>query len=220
MTECPDFISFKDNDYLIFSSILGKGKNSIVYSAQGKLDWKVFQFNVEKIHRLDSGDDFYAPQSLIKNGEHILIPWLRSVDHVNYLDRTGHVWNGIMGIPRKLLDKDGYLSQVPVGKIIKIDAPVDQNIENGLYKLNFGFPKDKKLVLHGVNGNISIEKSDEDFLISIDGPVFEKKINWNSKVFCLTFVIDNSTLELFSKHDSLSIVTFIGGIYRLTWEEK
>ena len=82
------------------------------------------------------------------------------------------------------------------------------------------YVKDKKLVLHGVNGNISIEKSDEDFLISIDGPVFEKKINWNSKVFCLTFVIDNSTLELFSKHDSLSIVTFIGGIYRLTWEEK
>ncbi|WP_297583823.1 glycoside hydrolase family 32 protein [uncultured Lactobacillus sp.] len=220
MTECPDLIAFKDNDYLIFSSILGKGKNSIVYSAQGKLDWKEFQFNVEKIHRLDSGDDFYAPQSLIKNGEHILIPWLRSVDHVNYLDRTGHAWNGIMGIPRKLLDNDGYLHQVPIGKIDEINTPIDQSIENGSYKLNFCFPKDKKLVLHGINGNISIEKSDEDYLINIDGPVFEKKVNWNSKVSCLIFVIDNSTLELFSKHDSLSIVTFISEIYRLTWEEK
>ncbi|MGS0679481.1 glycoside hydrolase family 32 protein [Lactobacillus johnsonii] len=220
MTECPDFIGFKNNDYLIFSSILGKGKNSVVYIAKGKLDWEKFQFNLEKISRLDHGDDFYAPQSLIKHDKYILIPWLRSVDHVNYLNRTGHAWNGMMGIPRKLSDENGYLHQVPVGKIIDINAPIDQSIENGSYKLKFDFLEDKKLVLHGINGTISIERSNKHYLINIDGPVFKKKVAWKGKTSCLIFVIDNSTLELFSKQNALSMVTFISQVYRLTWEER
>lgn len=218
MTECPDFFSLEGHDYILFSSILGSGHNSIVYYAEGKMNWNDFSFKVERMDRVDQADDFYASQSFAgKNGERILIPWLRSVDHTDYLDRSSHSWNGMMGIPRLMSDEDGKLLQKPIGQVHQLDLQND-NIAIGKYRIA-AFPSNKKLILKGHNGQAEIMREDGKFKIAIDSPIFREDYVLASASSELEFVNDNSVLEFFSQDKAMSIVTFIADIDQIIWKE-
>ena len=217
MTECPDYFNLNGQDYLAFSVILGDGRNSVVYLAKGHLDWKNFTFELEVTQRLDDGDDFYASQSFVnEKGERIVIPWLRSVDHINYLEESHHLWNGMMGIPRKLTTNNRQLSQKPIGQIKDLSLTDNEEIDLGSYRLTEEIPIDRSLVLQGSNGEIQLTRTEEDqYLIKIHSPVFIKTISWHPDDHHLTLVIDNSSLELFGQSKTLSIVTFVAGINRV-----
>lgn len=216
MTECPDYFSINGKDCLAFSVIWGNGKNSVVYIAEGHMDWQNFSFDLEKYHRLDDGDDFYASQSFMnEKGERIVIPWLRSVDHIDYLEKSGHLWNGMMGIPRKLTVDDNKLIQSPLGQCKQI-SPLDSEIALGTYQLTGAIPVNQSLILKGDNGEIHITRTDEkEYTVDIHSPAFTKKIVWHSNEHKLTLVIDNSSLEIFGQTQTLSVVTFIAGINRM-----
>lgn len=211
MTECPDFFNVDGQDYILFSSVFGLGKNSNVYAASGRMDWDSFEYQVEKIERVDKADDFYASQSFLdKDGQRIMIPWLRSVDHTDYLARSDHSWNGMMGIPRILHSKNGSLLQKPVGKV----APLTEKIkEAGNYSVSFD--KLKKIILVGDNGEIEIQKSqDKQIEIIVDSPIFKQNYSFSSNSSQMILTIDNSVLEMFGD-DAVSLVTFISNIERV-----
>lgn len=216
MTECPDYFNIDGKDYLAFSVILGDDKHSIVYIAEGHMDWQTFKFELEKCDRLDDGDDFYASQSFMnEKGERIVIPWLRSADHVNYLEESGHLWNGMMGIPRKLTIDNNELIQSPLGKFKQISLS-DSEITLGINQLAEDIPVSYSLILKGDNGEIYITRTNESqYTIDIHSPAFTEELVWHSNKHKLTLVIDNSSLEIFSQTKTLSVVTFIAGINRM-----
>lgn len=222
MTECPDFFTIDGQDYLLFSTIFGGNQNSIVYAAKGNLDWENYKFNLDEIKRVDDSDDFYASQSFVdKNGQRILIPWLRSVDHTDYLDRSHHLWNGMMGVPRIMSTENGSLKQNPFGEVNKLSTIKDEKIHSGIYQLNFDFPVEKQLLLKGENGEISIEKNNQnEYKIIVDSPIFRKELKWDAISSELTLVIDNSGFEIFSNGRVFSLVTFIAGFKDLIWKER
>lgn len=221
MTECPDYFNLNGQDYLAFSVILGDSRNSIVYIAKGHMDWQNFKFKLKEQHRLDDSDDFYASQSFVdEKGNRIIIPWLRSADHVNYLEESGHLWNGMMGIPRRLTMNNGQLIQKPIGTINDMSLSDSQDIDLGSYKLTEEIPIDHSLILKGDNGEIHITRKNEDqYVIEIHSPVFIKTVSWHPDNHKLTLVIDNSSLELFSQSKTLSIVTFVSGIKQAMLKE-
>lgn len=221
MTECPDFIKLDNQDYLLFSVILGEGQNIIVYAAQGHMDWSNFSFQLEEMHRLDDGDDFYASQSFLdEKGNRTVIPWLRSVDHVDYLEEAGHLWNGMMGIPRHLSLVNDHLVQKPIGEIKQLSLSENKEIDLGSYQLTDKIPVGKSLLLKGSNGEITIWRKDEDqYVIEIHSPAFIKAISWKPDIHKLILVIDNSSLEIFAENKTLSIVTFVAGIKQVKLQE-
>ncbi|MBP2058833.1 beta-fructofuranosidase [Lactobacillus colini] len=219
MTECPDFFSVAGNDYILFSSIFGIGQNSIVYAAQGKMDWSNFDFEINKIKRVDQSDDFYASQSLVdKDNRRIMIPWLRSVDHTDYLSRTNHSWNGMMGIPRIMENQNKNLIQKPIGTIKELSKDIS-NISLGVYRIT-DFLINQKLILKGKNGQAEILRYVDRYLISIDSPVFKRKFELKSNVAEIEFVNDDSVLEFYSNDAAMSIVTFITGIDHISYVKE
>ena len=220
MTECPDFISLSGQDYLLFSVIKGEGQNNIVYAAAGYMDWLNFNFKLKKMTRLDDGDDFYASQSFVdKDNNRIVIPWLRSVDHIDYLENHGHLWNGLMGIPRRLTVTDDHLLQQPIGSIKEL--PLQQvTILLGNYQLPNEIKVGEELLLKGKNGQICIARKEQNkYLIEIHSPAFIKTISWSTEDHHLVLVIDNSSLEIFSSDRTLSVVTFVDQINKAEKKE-
>lgn len=214
MTECPDYANIDGKDFLLFSVIKGNNQKSIVYTAQGKMNWENFTFALEKMKRLDDGYDFYASQSFLnKKGRRTVIPWLRSAGHINYLEEHHHLWNGMMGIPRELYFVNNRLVQRPIGEVKTLDCKEKKNILLGSYRLKEKIKIGQCLLLAGANGEIRIGRKDTtQYLIEIRSPAFIKKIFWTSKSADLIIVIDNSSLELFAENNTLSVVTFIYGI--------
>lgn len=214
MTECPDYFNIAGQDYLAFSVIFGEGQNSIVYLAKGQMNWQNFTFKLEKMSRLDDSDDFYASQSFVnKDDQRVVIPWLRSVDHVDYLEDHNHSWNGMMGIPRTLSLIDGHLIQKPIGQINQLALTNEAKISTGIYQLTNEIPIGQNLMLKGDNGEIHIWRKNKDqYVIEIHSPVFIKAVSWNTNGHKLILVIDNSSLEIFDQDKTLSIVTFVAGI--------
>lgn len=222
MTECPDFFNIAGQDYLAFSVILGEGQNSVVYLAKGQMNWDNFTFELEEMPRLDDGDDFYASQSFVdKDDQRIVIPWLRSADHVDYLEDNGHSWNGMMGIPRILSTINGQLVQKPIGSIKQLDLSNPVEIAPGSYQLTEEIPVGKTLMLKGNNGEIHILRKDkEQYIIEIHSPAFIKTISWKTNAHNLILVIDNSSLEIFDQDKTLSIVTFVAGIKQAVLQQE
>lgn len=219
MTECPDFFSIGNHDFILFSSILGLGHNSIVYYAEGKMDWDKFEFQMNRVGRVDQADDFYASQSFVdKDGNRIVIPWLRSVDHTDYLARSDHSWNGMMGIPRKISCQNDQMIQQPIGSLQSLSSN-DQIIKIGNYLIK-DFPGNKKLALKGKNGQIEITRDTDKFLFKIDSPIFKDKYELKSSEAELELVNDNSVLEVYSGDQAMSVVTFIADIKQAVWQRR
>ncbi|MFV4930193.1 glycoside hydrolase family 32 protein [Lactobacillus delbrueckii] len=217
VTECPDFFTVDGQDYLAFSTIYGEGKPSLVNLVKGKMDWEKHKFLPESQQLSDESPDFYASQSLEgKNGERIVIPWLRSVDYTDYLADTGHVWNGMMGMPRVLTVENGELVQRP----IQAGQPLDHEavLEAGTYQVT-DFSADKRLLLLGYNGRIEISQADGQFEIEVLSPVGDKKYQLPARAdFEIT--LDNSVFEMFAGSHTLSVFTFIKDIKQAVWDKK
>ncbi|RVU71119.1 MULTISPECIES: family 43 glycosylhydrolase [Lactobacillus] len=221
MTECPDYFNIDGHDFLAFSVIKGEGQNSVVYLAQGKLDWSKFTFELEDMHRIDEGDDFYASQSFLdEKGDRIVIPWLRSVDHVDYLEKSGHIWNGMMGIPRRETVENGHIKQEPIGTIEPLKVEGKTEISLGSYRLETPIETGQSLVLKGDNGEIRLtHQAENKYQIEIHSPAFIKTISWEIRLDKPIFVIDNSSFEIFAGEKPMSIVTFVAGIHEAILEK-
>ena len=214
MTECPDYFEIDGQAFLAFSTLHEDAHYSTVNIVKGDMNWETGEMTPLEQALFDAGPDFYASQSLAgEAGERIMIPWLRSVDEVDYLADTGHAWNGMMGLPRLLKLVDGDLVQVPVADLQELG----EEVTNGSYQLH-DFKPGKKLSLIGSNGRIEITRAQDDYQVKVVSPVRLKEYRLPATNDELALNFDNSCLELFAQKQTLSLFTFIYGIKQAIWE--
>lgn len=214
MTECPDFFEIAGQAFLAFSTIYDNGHYSTVNIVKGDMNWSTGEFTPVDQELFDAGPDFYASQSFVdKDGQRIMIPWLRSVDQADFLADTGHAWNGMMGLPRQLSLIDGELVQSPITDWKEFGKEVD----NGSYQLH-DFKPGKKLRLIGVNGRVEISRTQTDYQVKVVSPIYQKEYQLPAASDDLSLDFDNSCLELFAQKQTLSLFTFIYGIKQAIWE--
>lgn len=121
MWECPDFFPLGDKQVLIVSPQEMKkeglkfhaGNGTVILT--GSYDRKTHRFERETADAVDYGLDFYAPQTMEKDGRRIMIAWLQSWDNHLFPDTFG--WSGILSVPRELTLRDGHVCQNPVREL-------------------------------------------------------------------------------------------------------
>ncbi len=123
MWECPDFFTLNGKRILMFSpqGMAAKGYRNRNLFQSGYLigDWqpgKPFVAEREFIE-LDSGHDFYAPQSfLTPDGRRIIIGWLDMWESPMPEQQDG--WAGMLSLPREIrLGADGRLRMMPAEEV-------------------------------------------------------------------------------------------------------
>ena len=122
--ECPDLAVIDGTDVLITSpqGIATDGwrhenqHGNLYMTGRLNTDTGAFERNLED--EIDSGFDFYAPQTLTApDGRVIMIAWMQMWDRT--MPTQAHGWAGSMTLPRELSLKDGKLYQAPVCEIEK-----------------------------------------------------------------------------------------------------
>lgn len=120
--ECPDYFEMDGHKLLIVSpqDMSADGEfhngNNVVFFI-GDVDEENHIFKYEKAVSVDSGFDFYAPQTIMTpDGRRVMIGWMQSWDSVNTLPR-GQKWACMMSVPRELMISDGKLIQTPVREL-------------------------------------------------------------------------------------------------------
>lgn len=120
--ECPDLATFGDKDVLItspqgFATNEWRHENlhSNLYMV-GNLNTETGKFTVENEDEIDSGLDFYAPQTMSSpDGRTIMIAWMQMWSRS--LPTQAHGWAGAMILPRELSLVNGKLYQKPIREI-------------------------------------------------------------------------------------------------------
>lgn len=215
MTECPDFFSIDGRDFLTFCVIWGESKRSQVYLAEGKMDWDQAEFTCDKFMALDGNADIYATQSFNYEGSRVLISWFRSMENETYLVDTNHQWNGMMTIPRYLeLAEDGKkVIQKPFGVFKTEKIKAIQSIKNQTPRIQGIFELGSQYLFQGKDGEVKIKRinDENEYVITVHSPAFKKEYHWQADSKELSLIFDNSTLEIFAKEKTFSIVTLIQG---------
>lgn len=122
MWECPDFFHLDGYDVLIASpqEMEAEGEfhaGNATIAVLGHCDAQTHRLTRETVQAIDSGLDFYAPQTtLAPDGRRIMIGWLENWETCNGAERK-HRWFGRMSLPRELSVRDGRLVQRPVREI-------------------------------------------------------------------------------------------------------
>ncbi|MFA7725150.1 MAG: GH32 C-terminal domain-containing protein [Candidatus Izemoplasmatales bacterium] len=123
--ECPDLIIGKKTDLLIYNVIDEKKTNnsivkehiSFIEIGNANLNQGTFTATSMAV-KIDSGADFYAPQTVISpDGRIILIAWMQSWGRTIPTAKLGHGWAGMMTIPREISIIDATLFQKPAKEI-------------------------------------------------------------------------------------------------------
>ena len=157
MCECPDFFTLGEKDILLCSIInlpseeyRFKNINSVLYIV-GKLNRQTGEFVVDYFDELDSGMDFYAPQTACdKDGKRIMLAWMEMWGKDEYYTHTyQHGYCGALTYPRILTLKDHFLYQIPAKGIEKYRTNSTVDIKNLYicYDMSLRLRKDSKVVL-------------------------------------------------------------------------
>lgn len=125
MWECPDIFPLDGKTILVVSpqDMLatdneyhpGNGTVAIV----GSYDDETDTFTEESDQTLDSGVDFYAPQTIeTPDGRRVMIGWMQNWDTLEP-PTHGRAWFGQMSTPRELRLRNGRIVQTPIRELEK-----------------------------------------------------------------------------------------------------
>lgn len=124
MWECPDLFHLDGHDVLIMSPIQWQTQDiaytniSSTVAFIGEVDWDNGTFSVANYHEIDSGMDFYAPQTCEgPNSRRVMIAWMQMWDRTLPTHDLGHHWAGSMTLPRELHVSENRLIQEPVHEV-------------------------------------------------------------------------------------------------------
>ena len=123
MWECPDFFSLDGKQVLVVSPMemmpeglkfhVGHGTIYLI----GTYDKNSHAFTREDVQPIDSGIDFYAPQTMkAPDGRRIMIAWMQAWSNSKFVP-DGVKYFGQMTVPRELTLKDNRLIQKPVREL-------------------------------------------------------------------------------------------------------
>ncbi|TVP91119.1 glycoside hydrolase family 32 protein [Alkalibacterium sp.] len=222
MWECPDFFETEEADVLIFSP---QGLKATAHQYEnthnagyylGKADWKKLKFNSESSFKeLDSGFDFYAPQTFEdESGRRILWGWMGLGDTTpEYSNPTvARGWQHAMTLPRELSVENGKLMQRPLKEYEMLrdnhtDVQISLNNESAAMEALNQKAFELKVTIDSVDSNLSISLK-EDTVLSYDNKVFtlshgpsgygrsERSVEI-SDLHTIHVLADTSSLEIF-----------------------
>ena len=123
MWECPDFYEVDGKHVLVVSPMAMLPEDlkfhvghSVIYLT-GTYDKETHKFVREDVQPLDSGIDFYAPQSMLTpDGRRVMIAWMQAWPNSKFVP-DGVKYFGQMTVPREINYRDGKLIQQPVREI-------------------------------------------------------------------------------------------------------
>lgn len=123
MWECPDFFPLGDKRVLLTSSQEMSAMGLEFHAGYGSLaligeyDPAERKFTREKVHAVDYGIDFYAPQTLeTYDGRRVMIAWMQNWTTSNCKPLGCRIF-GQMTLPRELELRGGRLVQNPVREL-------------------------------------------------------------------------------------------------------
>lgn len=151
MWECPDFFMLGNKYVLVISVMEMKAKkrkyfngHQVIYFV-GDYDKKSYKFIPDsKGKTLDFGFDYYAPQSLYKDGRTLSVAWLH--DWGNDLTLEGTKWCGQMTYPRDLMLKGKNIYQMPAKEL--------KSHYKNKYITSFTLNKNEKYVDEALNSRV------------------------------------------------------------------
>jgi beta-fructofuranosidase len=162
MWECPDLFEIDGTSVILMSpQFLERAgdKYCNVHSSVyilGHCELENCSFESKLIEEIDSGFDFYAPQTLVdEKGRRIMIAWMQMWQRNFPTNEKNHGWAGAMTLPRELKIINGKLYQLPMEEV-------------KAYRVNQVHYKDieliKDLTLKEVEGNSVEIELEIDFL--------------------------------------------------------
>ena len=124
MWECPDLFELDGKTVMLLSlqDMLPEGfefhNGNGTAAMIGHFDEDSKRFVPEKVHSVDYGIDFYAPQTVMTpDGRRVMIGWMQNWDTTSLISRKDVRWFGQMTLPRELFLKDGRLYQRPLREL-------------------------------------------------------------------------------------------------------
>jgi beta-fructofuranosidase len=124
MGECPSFLRFKDKDVLIVSGInmprigneFKKSNSSAAFI--GKIDFINKQYQLNIVHEIDAGHDFYAPHVFTdKDENYVMHAWMNMWNKTYFTALNGDGWTGAFVLPRMVFFADKRLWQTPIKSV-------------------------------------------------------------------------------------------------------
>ncbi|HIY02796.1 MAG TPA: glycoside hydrolase family 32 protein [Candidatus Blautia faecipullorum] len=123
MWECPDFFEL-DGRHILFVSPMEMMPEGLKYHAghctlciSGSYDKESRSFSREAVQPIDSGIDFYAPQTMLTpDGRRVMVAWMQSWSNTKFVPK-GVKYFGQLTVPRELSFRDGKLIQKPVREL-------------------------------------------------------------------------------------------------------
>ncbi len=138
MFECPDIFKMGDKYVILVSPMfLPKEENKYanVYSSIymiGDLDLQTGKFNMEFYDEIDTGFDFYAPQTTKGlNGERVMVAWAQMWERNFVTDQLNQSFTGAMTIPRVISLKGNKLIQTPLKSLENYHKQRYEDVNSG-----------------------------------------------------------------------------------------
>lgn len=126
MWECPDVLSFAEQDVFVFSpqGLPEKGEyyrnpNQSGYILGEISDTGKFDGSIEDFKELDRGFDFYAPQSFKVRDRLIMFGWMSAMneDAERAVPTVREGWLHALTLPREIVLRNGRLYQIPLSEL-------------------------------------------------------------------------------------------------------
>ncbi len=123
MWECPDFFEL-DGRHLLLVSPMEMMPEGLKYHVghctlciSGNYNKETHRFTREDVQPIDSGIDFYAPQTMLTpDGRRVMIAWMQAWSNSKFVPRDVKYF-GQMTVPRELSFREGKLIQKPVREL-------------------------------------------------------------------------------------------------------
>ncbi len=180
MWECPDLFDLQGQKLLI-TCPQGVETQGVDYANVHSCTWMQIDgtiadgLSIKKIHQLDRGFDFYAPQTFEdEQGRRILIGWMGipDADYTNPTAKDG--WQHALTLPRLLTWKDGMLYQQPLPELQQLRKEHDECNEDTLNAMSYA-EECYEMAIHADSCNqMKLQLSDEmiityqDHLFTLD----------------------------------------------------
>jgi beta-fructofuranosidase len=158
MLECPDFFPLNEKWVLIFSPMNMISGQKCVYIT-GTMDFETGTFTPDDNGDVDSGFDYYAPQSFLDaEGRRIMIAWMNEWKWMPWFNgftaTASEGWCGTLSIPRQcFFNQKNKLCFLPVSRIENLRQETltykNINITTDPFLLHPSFGNQYELIIKG-----------------------------------------------------------------------
>lgn len=199
MWECPDIYEDKGQRYLICCP---QGLKKQGYDYENVYDNGYFHLegDLAKDYRtLDHGFDFYAPQTMAKDGRTILIGWMGLPD-TDYSNPTKS-WQHALTLPRVLMAENGRLMQSVIPEIAERTVFAGSGRQS-VHPKRMRYLFDAADVLDVSFNDIHITYADHLFTLDLSkcGQGRTQRHLVINALECMECYVDESSIEIFLNH--------------------